>query len=114
MDDEELIKEFIRVAPPGSVLEDDDLLKRLVFVELDVVAICVREIEWPTPSEPVSHWTVVTQLPLDASEAQIDTAVRSVLDDPRFFSVCATCRERNPNGWMHDAEVCQGCSGAVY
>jgi hypothetical protein len=114
MDDEELIKEFIRVAPPGSVLKNDDLLKRLVFVELDVVAICVREIEWPTPSEPVSHWTVVTQLPLDASEAQIDTAVRSVLDDPRFFGVCATCRERNPNGWMHDADVCQGCSGAVY
>jgi len=63
MDDEELIKEFIRVAPPGSVLEDDDFLKMPVFVELDVVTICVCEIEWPTPSEPVSHWTVVTQLP---------------------------------------------------
>jgi hypothetical protein len=36
-------KELIRVAPPGSVLEDDDLLKKLVFVELDVVAICDRE-----------------------------------------------------------------------
>ncbi len=97
MDDEELIKEFIRAERRENGIE-----------------ITVCEIKWPTPSEPVSHWTVVTQLPLDASEAQIDTAVRSVLDGPRFFSVCATCRERNPNGWMHDAEVCQGCSGAVY
>ena len=36
-----------------------------------------------------------------AVEAQVDTAVRSVLVDSRFFGVCATCRERNPNGWMH-------------
>ena len=36
MDDEELIKEFIRVAPPGSILANDDLLKVLVFVELDL------------------------------------------------------------------------------
>ena len=71
MDDEELIKEFIRAERRGNGVE-----------------ITVCEIEWPTPSEPVSHWTVVTQLPLDASEAQIDTAVRSVLDDPRF-SACA-------------------------
>lgn len=63
MDDEELIKEFIRAERSGNGVE-----------------ITVCEIEWPTPSEPVSHWTVVTQLPLDPSEAQIDTAVRSVLD----------------------------------
>ena len=97
MDDEELIKEFIRAERRGNGVE-----------------ITIREIEWPTPSDPVSHWTCAIQLPVDASEEQIDTAVRSVLDDQRFFSVCARCRERNPNGWMHDAEVCQGCSGAIY
>ena len=97
MDDEQLIKQFIRTER-GE----------------DAVEIAVSEIEWPTPDWPVSHWTVVTQLPLDASEAQIDTAVRAVLVDPRFFGVCATCRERNPNGWRHDDTVCQGCSGAVY
>jgi len=97
MDDEELIKKFIRAERRENGIE-----------------ITVCEIEWPTPSEPVSHWTYATQLPLDASEEQMDTAVRSVLDDPNFFRVCATCRERNPNGCMHDAEVCQGCSGAVY
>ena len=97
MDDEELIKQFIRTER-GK----------------DGVEITVCEIEWPTPSEPVSHWTVVSQLPLDASEAQIDTAVRSVVVDSHFFDVCATCRERNPNGWMHGDTVCQGCSGACY
>ena len=97
MDDEELIKQFIRTER-GE----------------DGVVITVCEIEWPTPSEPVSHWTVVSLLPLDASEAQVDKAVRSVLVDSRFFGVCATCRERNPNGWMHDDTVCQGGSGAVY
>ena len=97
MDDEELIKQFIRTER-GE----------------DGVVITVSEIEWPTPDWPVSHWTFVSRLPLDASEAQVDRAVRSVLSDSRFFGVCATCRERNPNGWMHDATVCQSCSGAVY
>ena len=97
MDDEELIKQFIRTER-GE----------------DGVEITVCEIEWPTPSDPVSHWTVMSQLPLDASEVQIDTAVRSVLVDSRFFGVCAPCRERNPNGWMYDDTVCQGCSGAFY
>ena len=97
MGDEELIKQFFRT----ERVEDG-------------VEITVCEIEWPTPSEPVSHWTFVSRLPLDASEAQVDKAVRSVLVDSRFFGVCATCRERNPNGWMHDDTVCQGCSGAVY
>ena len=42
MDDEELIKEFIRAARPGSVLQHDDFLEAPVFVDFDVVAICVR------------------------------------------------------------------------
>ena len=97
MDDEELIKQFIRTER-GE----------------DGVVITVCEIEWPTPSEPVSHWTIVSLLSLDASEAQVDRAVRSVLVDSRFFGVCATCHERNPNGWMHHETMCQGCSGVVY
>ena len=97
MDDEELIKQFIRTER-GE----------------DGVVITVSEIEWPTPDWPVSHWTFVSLLPLDVTEAQVDRAVRSVLADSRFFGVCATRRERNPNGWMHDDTVCQGCSGAVY
>ena len=97
MDDEELIKQFIRTER-GE----------------DGVVITVSEIEWPTPDWPVSHWTFVSWLPLDVTEAQVDRAVRAVLVDSRFFGVCATCRERNPNGWMHDATVCQSCSGAVY
>jgi len=71
MDDEELIKEFIR-AERGE----------------DAVEVTVCEIEWPTPDWPVSHWTVVSRLPLDASEAQVDTAVRSVLVDSQFLA-CA-------------------------
>ena len=95
---------------------DEELIKQFIRTERgeDGVVITVCEIEWPTPSEPVSHWTIVSLLSLAASEAQVDRAVRSVLVDSRFFGVCATCRERNPNGWMHDDTVCQGCSGAVY
>ena len=68
MDDEELIKQFIRTER-GE----------------DGVVITVSEIEWPTPDWPVSHWTFVSRLPLDASEAQVDRAVRSVLSGSRFF-----------------------------
>ena len=95
--DEEVIQAFIRI-------------KR----RKDGIKIGARVIKWPTPSRPVSGWTIVSHLPLEASKEQIDTEVRSVLNDSRFFRVCATCRERNPDGWMHDDTVCQGCSGAVY
>ena len=89
MDDEELIKKFIRVGRWDSFLEHDDFLKAPVFVPFDVVAICVCEIEWPTPGRSESHWTVVSKLPLDASEAQIDTAVRSILPlSTLVFSAC--------------------------
>ena len=95
--DEEVIQEFIRV-------------KRLK----EGIKIGAKVIKWPSPSWPVSRWTIVSHLPLEASKEQLDTEIRSVLNDSRFFGVCGTCRERNPNGWMHDNTVCQGCSGAVY
>ena len=97
-------------------MDDEELIKQFIHTERgeDGIAITVCEIKWRGASEPGSHWTFVSRLPLDASEAQVDRAVRSVLVDSRFFGVCATCRERNPNGWMHDDTVCQGCSGAVY
>ena len=68
MDDEELIKQFIRTERGEDAIE-----------------IAVSEIEWPTPDWAVSHWTVVSRLPLDTSEAQVDREVRSVLVDSRFF-----------------------------
>jgi hypothetical protein len=68
MDDEELIKQFIRTER-GE----------------DAVEIAVSEIEWPTPDWPVSHWTVVSRFPQDASEAQVDREALSVLVDLRFF-----------------------------
>ena len=71
-------------------MDDEELIKQFIHTERgeDGVEITVCEIEWPTPSEQVSHWTFVTQLPLEASEAQIDTAVRSVLVDSLFLA-CA-------------------------
>jgi len=97
MNDEELIKQFIRIERRGYGID----------IEFD-------DFHWPHPSTPVSRWTIVSELALEASKEQIDTAVRSVLDDSRYFRVCPTCHERKPNGWMHDDTVCQGCSGAVY
>jgi hypothetical protein len=94
--------------PQEMAVNDDELIKEFIRVERrdDAVDIRVRQITWPTPSWPVGNWTVVRELPSEASTEQIDKAVRFVLADARFFGVCGQCRERNPNGWMRDAEVC--------
>ena len=104
MNDEELIKQFIRIKRDCA---EGRLRLPGIYIEFD-------DFHWPTPSTPVSRWTLVSELPLKVSQEQIDIAIRSVLDDSRYFRVCRTCHERNPNGWMHDDRVCQGCSGAKY
>ncbi len=93
MDDEELIDEFTRVvvAPEGARLE------------------CML-ISWPHPSRPESEWVAVKTLPASATAEKIALARRRLLRRRRFFGVCARCHQRKPEGWMHDAVICQSCA----
>ena len=100
MTDTELIKEFIRVEKGESE-----------------VGLLVRTIDWEGHT-PFSIWEDAISLPATASDEDIQSASVRILDDPAYFRICTGCNERNPNGWMHDDKICQGCAqenhGIIY
>ncbi len=95
MTDRELRKEFIRIEKTQNEIQ-----------------ILVHEIRWDGPHSPIHTWVVGKSLPDTASEAGIEEATASVLEDHRYFRVCDECGERKPVGWMHDETICQRCAVA--
>jgi hypothetical protein len=101
MIDRELRKEFIRVERSEEKVE-----------------IFIREIRWEGPHTPVSTWVIGSSLPYTASEADVEKATASILEDDGYFQVCDECGERKPLGWMlnesHRQECAQANHGVVY
>lgn len=90
---DELVAEFIQV----SERESD-------------IGVLVREIHWHGSHAPYSEWEEALVLPKDAGPAEIEVAVLAVLEDSRYFAVCAECGKRQPVGWMDEPELCQSCN----
>ncbi|HIF94373.1 MAG: hypothetical protein ABGX04_00140 [Myxococcales bacterium] len=101
MNDLELRKQFLRIERGGGG-----------------VRLLVCEIHWDGPGNSVSAWVVDQHLPGTATDAEVNTAASGILEDNQYFRVCAECNERNPLGWMHEEQICQGCAvanhGIVY
>ena len=97
-----------------------ELLKEFIRIEKtqNEVQILVHEIRWQGPHTPIHTWAVGKSLPDTASEAEIEEATASILEDPRYFLTCHECGERKPIGWMLDQSICQECAqtnhGVVY
>ena len=121
---QEISRELLEVVGEGRVdeqIQDGDqiLVDEFVRVGGDSggVTVAVRIIEWEGPHSPVSSWRIVRRLGPEPPREEVDRAIASVLNDERFFRICATCREKNPNGWMHGTSLCQACAeaqGLVY
>ena len=101
MEERELFEQFIRIETGGQE-----------------VRILVRKIGWAGPHTPTSEWVVGSAHPRDSTEAKVLRDAMELLIDPRFFARCAECGSRKPEGWMHEAELCQSCAsknhGVVY
>lgn len=99
---------------------DSEMLEEFTSVQHrpDGIAIRVCRITWTGPHTSKIHWHTVALLPLGSAESGVAVERRKLLDNPKYFSVCAECRERTPAGWMHDAAICQSCAtrnhGVVY
>jgi hypothetical protein len=100
MNDRELRKEFIRIEKTQNEVQ-----------------ILVHEIRWEGPHTPIHTWAVGKSLPATASEAEIEEATASILEDGGYFRACPECNEKKPFGW-NDGSVCQRCAqanhGVVY
>lgn len=82
------------------------------------IAISIRQITWDGPYTPICTWSLVRGVDQGAEAASVEAAVQEILESQEYFRICGTCLARNPGGWMHDAEICQGCAvrtcGVVY
>lgn len=89
---------------------DDAILAEFLRVirTPDATRIEAQVISWHGPANPTSAWHVARQLAPAATDAEVDSALREVLQDRTFFAVCRRCGERNPQGWMGDT-TCHGC-----
>ena len=98
MTDDEIKLEFIRLSPDGSHLQ-------------------VKTISW-NGHVPTDAWIDYDPISEDASPTDVDAAMNKALADTRYFSRCEKCQTLNPDGWMHDSKICQGCAqqylGIVY
>jgi len=101
MNDRELREEFVRVERTEKEVQ-----------------ILIREIRWEGPHTPIHTWAVGKTLLATASEAEIENATASILEDHRYFRDCDECGERKPVGWMLNESLCQECAqanhGVVY
>jgi len=101
MNDQELAKEFIQVDRGEAGVQ-----------------LRVRHIRWDGPGTPVACWLDAKLLPAGTTDSVIQEEVGRILEDAAHFGVCAECHERNPVGWMHRRDLCQGCAernhGVVY
>jgi hypothetical protein len=90
MTDDEIKLEFIRSSSDGSRLQ-------------------IKTISWDG-HVPTDAWINYDSVSEDASPADVDAAMNKALADTRYFSRCQKCQTLNPDGWMHDSKICQGCA----
>lgn len=97
---------------------DTDLIKHSIRTvhdaDNDRLVIEVEVISWPHPHEPVAEWVQAAELPVDASQADMDNAIIKVLRRRKFFKVCQECGKRTHSGCMFDRETCHGCAETKY
>jgi hypothetical protein len=81
MNNHELVREFIKVE------------KR----ENETV-ILVYSVQWESSHEPVLQWKVAKTLGTNSLKSKVDRQVNKILNDKRYFLVCAECGECNQVG----------------
>lgn len=93
MTDEEVIHEFIQV-----------------YKGADSVRFYVRRIDWEGPHTPTTTMVNVTSVEGELTEADIQSEIIRISNDPKYFMRCDECGELNPVGWMlPEMGICQEC-----
>lgn len=127
---EDLLKQFLekryaaylahmKSAGKTTASKDQALLDDFtrIRIEPDAIVLEIQTLAWDGHT-PETHWEEVKRLPPTTKESEITKQHKQLLQRRRFFRVCTVCNERQPNGCMHDDEICQSCAektlGVVY
>jgi hypothetical protein len=101
MNQQQIIKEFIKVEKGNTSTK-----------------LFVKEIKWESPHTPTEDWILISEVGFYADKAKVDEMIKAILMNEKYFKTCEECDEINPDGWMHDNKICQGCAtkhhGVVY
>ena len=78
----------------------------------------VKGIKWEGPHSPTAKWTLINEVDSNSDTEKVDEMIKAILMNEKYFKTCEECGEINPDGWMHDDKICQGCAeknhGVVY
>ena len=92
-EDRELLSSFTRIVNigPGTWLE-------------------VALVRWDGPHSPRLSWLAWRAWSARPRPEELDSAEAELLNDRRYFLVCAWCGRKLNAGHMHDDCICQGCA----
>jgi hypothetical protein len=78
----------------------------------------VKKITWEGPHTPTENWISISEVGSNSDKAAVDEMIKAILMNEKYFKTCEESGEINPEGWMHDHKICQGCAakhhGVVY
>jgi hypothetical protein len=96
------------------------ILKEFIKIEKCKTStqLFVKEIIWESPHTPTENWILISEVDSNSDKATVDEMIKAILMNEKYFKTCKECGEINPDGWMHDNKICQGCAtkhhGVVY
>jgi hypothetical protein len=90
---------------------DAKLLRNRTRVRRDADAVVIEVERWwvegyPGMCLPVLRWFEAARLPANASARAVAQARRELLEDPQWFTTCATCGAR----WVNGDGAQRGCA----
>jgi hypothetical protein len=69
------------------------------------LSIEVCTVEWMGTCTPISNWHIVKKMEKSCSITEVESVIKNVLSDKKYFRTCTSCKELNISGHMHDSEM---------
>lgn len=64
---------------------------------------------WESTHQPILKWVIADELAANSQQSVIDERIRKILNDKKYFDVCADCNTRVQKGWLVD-KYCSSCA----
>jgi hypothetical protein len=107
---------FHQVGKIISHSSKNKLIREFIKIEKreDKIVILVGSISWRGgPHNPVLQWKIAKTLKINSLKSEVDAQVNAVLNDNRYFCICAECGKYKLDGHtttLADKSICHGCA----
>lgn len=87
-----------------------DLSRSISIEKSDKTRIRIQRVEWQGAYDPVGHWFTARALHKEASQAEVEAAVWTIIHQGRYIKQCEVCQEYGVNGMLLAGELCFSCA----